>query len=138
MRSQANTASEVILVIPQGTSVSIDEDCDCKWIPITYNGQIGYVSSKYLNNEKTSIEVPYRSSVKYYTNSSGEKYKPLLVTNLHQQEQQLYAEMERTALVRAGELHALIMTGLLNSYRKYSEYSERCQPSCANVVQFIK
>ncbi len=39
MRSQANTSSEVILVIPQGTSVTIDEDCDCKWIPVTYNGQ---------------------------------------------------------------------------------------------------
>ncbi|WP_321480315.1 DUF3761 domain-containing protein [uncultured Bacteroides sp.] len=73
MRSQANTASEVILVIPQGTSVTIDEDCDCKWIPITYNGQIGYVSTKYLSKEKTSIEVPYRSSIKYYTNSCGEK-----------------------------------------------------------------
>ncbi len=113
------------MVIPQGTSVSIDEDCNCKWIPITYNEQIGYVPSKYLNNEKTSIEVPYRSSVKYYTNSRSEKYKPLLVTNMHQQEQQLYAEMERTALVRAEEVHALIMAGLLNGYRKYSEYSAK-------------
>ena len=34
MRSQDNTSSEVILVIPQGTSVTIDEDCDCKWIPV--------------------------------------------------------------------------------------------------------
>ena len=39
MRSQDNTSSEIILVIPQGTSVTIDEDCDCKWIPVTYNGQ---------------------------------------------------------------------------------------------------
>lgn len=61
------------LVIPQGTSVTIDEDCDCKWIPVTYNGQIGYVSTKYLSKEKTSIKVPYSSPIKYYTNSSGEK-----------------------------------------------------------------
>lgn len=73
MRSQANTSSEVILVIPQGTSVTIDEDCDCKWIPVTYNGQIGYVSTKYLSKEKTSIKVPYSSPIKYYTNSSGEQ-----------------------------------------------------------------
>ncbi|MCK9160027.1 MAG: DUF3761 domain-containing protein [Bacteroidaceae bacterium] len=73
MRSQSNTSSEVILVIPQGTAVTIDEDCDCKWIPINYNGKIGYVSTKYLSKEKVSIEMPYRSAVKYYTNSRGER-----------------------------------------------------------------
>ncbi|MFV0545695.1 MAG: DUF3761 domain-containing protein [Bacteroides sp.] len=73
MRSMPNTSSEVLLVIPQGTSITIDEDCDCKWIPISYNGQIGYVSTKYITKEKTSIVSPYRSPVKHYTNSKGER-----------------------------------------------------------------
>ncbi len=73
MRTKANITSEIIQVIPQGTAVNIDEDCDCKWIPITYNGQIGYVSTKYLSKEKTSLKVPYRSAVKYYTNSHGRR-----------------------------------------------------------------
>ena len=73
MRSQANTSSRVISVIPQGTSVTIDEDCDCKWILVTCNGQIGYVSTKYLSKEKISVKVPYRSPIKYYTNSRGKR-----------------------------------------------------------------
>lgn len=73
MRFLDNASSEVVLVIPQGTAITIDEDCDCKWIPITYNGQIGYVSAKYLSKEKVTIKSPYRSPVKYYTNSRGER-----------------------------------------------------------------
>lgn len=34
LRTAPNKASHVIMVIPQGTSVTIDEDCNCKWIPI--------------------------------------------------------------------------------------------------------
>jgi uncharacterized protein YgiM (DUF1202 family) len=74
MRSQANTSSKVILVIPQGTSITIDEDCDCKWIPIQYNGQIGYVSTKYLTKHKVSYSSNIeRSPIKHYTNSKGNR-----------------------------------------------------------------
>lgn len=74
MRSQANTSSKVILVIPQSTSVTIDENCDCKWIPIQYNGQIGYVSTKYLTKHKVSYSSnTERTSVKHYTNSRGNR-----------------------------------------------------------------
>jgi uncharacterized protein YgiM (DUF1202 family) len=74
MRSQANTSSEIILIIPQGTSVTIDEDCDCKWIPIQYNGQIGYVSTKYLTKHKVSYSSNIeRSPIKHYTNSRGNR-----------------------------------------------------------------
>lgn len=73
MRASDNISSEVLQVIPQGTAVTIDEDCDCKWIPITYNGQIGYVSTKYLSKEKASVKMPYHSTIKYYTNSRGQR-----------------------------------------------------------------
>lgn len=73
MRSMPNTSSKVLLVIPQGTSVTIDDDCDCKWIPINYKGKIGYVSTKYISKEKASVGSSYHSTVKHYTNSRGER-----------------------------------------------------------------
>lgn len=36
-------------ILPEGTPVTIDEDCHCKWIAVGYGGRIGYVSSKYLS-----------------------------------------------------------------------------------------
>ena len=74
MRSDANSSSSVITVIPKGTSVAIDEDCDCKWIPVRYNGQIGYVSTKYLTKQKVdSSSDTYTNPIKHYTNSRGER-----------------------------------------------------------------
>lgn len=70
MRSEANISSKVISVIPRGTSVAIDKDCNCKWIPITYKGQIGYVSAKYLSKKKVSIKYhSHFSRVRHYKNS---------------------------------------------------------------------
>lgn len=33
----------VISVIPKGTAVTIEEDCDCKWVPVEYKGKVGYI-----------------------------------------------------------------------------------------------
>ena len=55
--------------------LTIDEDCECKWIPVNYNGYIGYVSTKYLSKEKIECTTTYNNStsIKYYTNSKGER-----------------------------------------------------------------
>lgn len=74
MRSHPSTQSSVITVIPKGTAVTIDEDCDCKWIPVSHNGYIGYVSTKYLSKYKVSFNKATPSEpVKYYTNSRGNR-----------------------------------------------------------------
>lgn len=76
MHKGANMSSNVVSVIPKGTSVTIEEDCDCKWIPVRYKGNIGYVSSKYLvkHQVKTSDHRSYKTSKRhYYTNSYGRK-----------------------------------------------------------------
>ncbi len=75
LRSLPNTNGSILAVIPQGTSVSIAEDCDCDWIRVYYNGKIGYVSSKYLteNPKKQIISTSPNGEVKYYTNSKGER-----------------------------------------------------------------
>lgn len=39
LRYEANTHSYILTVIPRGTAVTIDEDCDCKWVPVEYNGR---------------------------------------------------------------------------------------------------
>jgi uncharacterized protein YgiM (DUF1202 family) len=72
LRQSANTKCKILTVIPKGTTVTIVENCDCKWILISYKNQVGYVSSKYLTKKKIEHVVP-TSTVKYYTNSSGEK-----------------------------------------------------------------
>ena len=71
MRFRADSLSKVLTVIPKGTPITIAEDCDCNWIPVAYNGKIGYVSTKYLSKEKPSLSA--QSEIKYYTNSKGER-----------------------------------------------------------------
>jgi len=74
LRTAPNKSSHVIMVIPQGTPVTIDEDCDCKWIPIRFDGQIGYVSTKYLTKNKISYSGnTERAHIKHYTNLRGNR-----------------------------------------------------------------
>lgn len=73
LREAPNTTSSIITQIPKGTQVTIDEDCDCIWIPVSYNGKIGYVSTKYLSKQKIEYSNRSSESVKYYTNSKGER-----------------------------------------------------------------
>lgn len=73
MRFSVDSLSEVLAIIPKGTPVTIAEDCDCMWIPIEYNGQIGYVSTKYLSKEQPNSNAHAEGAIKYYTNSKGEK-----------------------------------------------------------------
>lgn len=77
----------VISVIPKGTAVTIEEDCDCKWVPVEYKGKVGYISTRYLSSypqrksnqslRKTvrNTRKTYSSSgeVHYYTNSYGNR-----------------------------------------------------------------
>ena len=73
LREAPNTTSAIITQIPKGTRVTVDEDCECKWIPVKDNGHIGYVSTKYLSKNKID-HTPIRNiSIKYYSNSTGER-----------------------------------------------------------------
>lgn len=85
LRYEANTQSRIITVIPKGTAVTIDKDCDCAWVPVEYNGYIGYISTKYLSNRpilksrntrSTRYRNVYRqnsSRIRYYTNTYGRR-----------------------------------------------------------------
>lgn len=82
LRTGPGTKYAVMMVIPRGTVVTIDEDCDCQWVPVEYNGKIGYISTKYLSNnhirKHTYISTKRyinstNSSKRYYTNSYGER-----------------------------------------------------------------
>ena len=94
LRTMPKTSAQVITVIPKGTPVTLDDDCECEWIPVLYNGHIGYVSTNYLSVTKPAVETaayeykaptqkvytPSNSgsnrligSIKYYTNSRGER-----------------------------------------------------------------
>lgn len=73
LRSASNTKSKVLTVIPKGASVTIAEDCDCKWILVSYNGYIGYVSSKYLSKQKPITPIYRYVYPKYYKNRDGDE-----------------------------------------------------------------
>lgn len=70
VRQDTTINAKVITVLPKGTSVRMQE-CDCKWIPISYEGKTGYVSSKYLSKSKASHITS--STKKHYINSAGER-----------------------------------------------------------------
>ncbi len=82
LRSGPDSFYPVLTTIPEGTSVAMAENCDCSWIKVHYQGNIGFVSSKYLTsqqlvNKQESATVRERKSTssgkKYYINSSGER-----------------------------------------------------------------
>jgi len=78
LRIEPNTSSKVLVIIPKGTEVKIAENCDCEWIRVLYDGNAGYVYSKYLTNYKivntrTTYTKTSNIGKKYYTNSVGER-----------------------------------------------------------------
>lgn len=91
LRYEANAHSYILTVIPRGTAVTIDEDCDCKWVPVEYNGYVGYISTKYLYSKPVRKTYTSRrgisvrkvgnssynrhgsGSIRHYTNSYGNR-----------------------------------------------------------------
>jgi uncharacterized protein YraI len=74
LRSTPSTSGSVITVIPKGTKVEIDANCDCKWIAVNYDNKIGYVNSGYLESPPKHVaNYSGNATIKYYTNSFGEK-----------------------------------------------------------------
>lgn len=73
LRVDASASSRVILTIPQGTQVYLQEDCDCVWVYVTYNGYCGYVYAQFLTksvpaNTTTAV---VQEPIRHYTNSYG-------------------------------------------------------------------
>lgn len=83
LRYEANAHSYILAVIPKGTAVTIDEDCDCKWVPVEYNGYVGYISTRYLSSRPVNTHRSTKargasgarrtSSRRYYTNTYGKR-----------------------------------------------------------------
>ena len=72
LRQDSNSWSQVITVIPRGTAVTMAEDCDCEWIHVSYQGQTGYVYSKYLQKHKLAHDNS-TTSVKHSKSSAGRR-----------------------------------------------------------------
>lgn len=82
LRSGPSTADKVLATIPSGASVEMKQNCICEWIQVSYEGNTGYVSAKYLTNQRVVRETTNttvsktksaNSAIKYYTNSAGQK-----------------------------------------------------------------
>ena len=55
LRKEANNKSEVIDQLDLNTKVTVTAIVDNKWAKINYNGKTGYVSNKYLSDNKTVV-----------------------------------------------------------------------------------
>ena len=73
LRVDASSTSRVILTIPQGTQVYLQEDCDCVWVYVTYNGYCGYVNAQFLTKSvpATTTTAVAQEPIRQYTNSYG-------------------------------------------------------------------
>ena len=73
LRVDASASSRVILTIPQGTQVYLQEDCDCVWVFVTYNGYCGYVYAQFLTKSvpATTTTAVAQEPIRHYTNSYG-------------------------------------------------------------------
>ena len=73
LRVDASATSRVILTIPQGTQVYLQEDCDCVWVYVTYNGYCGYVYAQFLTKSvpATTTTAVAQEPIRHYTNSYG-------------------------------------------------------------------
>jgi len=73
LRVDASSTSRVILTIPQGTQVYLQEDCDCVWVYVTYNGYCGYVNAQFLTKSvpATTTTAVAQEPIRHYTNSYG-------------------------------------------------------------------
>jgi len=67
LRSGPGVGYQIISTIPGGTSVAMEEDCNCEWIKIKFNGKIGFVKSDFLSKGNFS------GQRRYYTNVDGEQ-----------------------------------------------------------------
>jgi uncharacterized protein YgiM (DUF1202 family) len=73
LRVDASSTSRVILTIPQGTQVYLQEDCNCVWVFVTYNGYCGYVNAQFLTKSvpATTTTAVAQEPIRHYTNSYG-------------------------------------------------------------------
>lgn len=72
LRSDSNTVSRVLEVIPQGTAVYVVNSLSNGWSQVVYNYQVGYVASNYLWQGYSS-QSSSRTAVRYYTNRNGQR-----------------------------------------------------------------
>lgn len=80
VRYDPTTRSRVLTTIPKGTTIEIEDDCQCLWVPVYYNGYVGYICTRYVSNNPPTVRRTSvvrtshpQSPIKYYTNSYGRR-----------------------------------------------------------------
>lgn len=74
LRSGPGTEYSILTVLPKGTPVEIDEDCDCHWIWVEYNGYTGCISSYYISSTKPTVCYTPTYSSSSYAKTSAQYY----------------------------------------------------------------
>lgn len=73
LRLEPSMNSPVLAVIPKGTTIEIEDDCQCMWVPVYYKGRVGYVCTKYITDLPTKSIARHSNKKGYYTNSYGNR-----------------------------------------------------------------
>ena len=89
LRSGPGIGYGVVTVLPKGTAVTIEDDCDCRWVPVRYGNRIGYLRTSYLSRNKVlsrkrNFSFSHaRRGVRYYTNTYGNRVQSPTIYNDH-------------------------------------------------------
>lgn len=74
MRRLPCTCSDVVTVIPKGSTVSVLNYEDNNWARVNWNGKTFYASRKYLKQKKeNNYSGNYSGNVRHYYNKYGER-----------------------------------------------------------------
>lgn len=74
VRKGPSTKYQIIGTIPVNTEVTISGENykDFEWLQVNYNGQAGYINTKYLSTQKT--ESPIKNTTTYNWNANKQAY----------------------------------------------------------------
>lgn len=115
LRSGPGIGYGVVTVLPKGTAVTIEDDCDCRWVPVRYGNRIGYLRTSYLSRNKVlsrkrNFSFSHaRRGVRYYTNTYGNRVQSPTIYNDRPAGATALCRDGRIALARVEEVHARIM-----------------------------
>ncbi|MGC4193236.1 MAG: SH3 domain-containing protein [Thermomicrobiales bacterium] len=70
-RTAASTSSNTIMLVPEGTAVSVRGASSGGWTPVTCNGQNGYISSQYLGSITAGTNTPAATKTATATTAPG-------------------------------------------------------------------
>lgn len=140
LRSGPSTGNSVLLVIPQGTPITVLETVD-GWHKASYSGKTGYVSASYVARS------PSRSSVEAFVNNRGTSSTTGYLIWIDTETKYTYVftgsalnwTLQRAMLSTVGKPSTPTIKGTFTVGAKGSSFTVDANPAwiCKNYTQFL-